>query len=119
MFYTLIATGEVINRSEIPTLFPNETISGDITPEIEQRLGIQQIPTPPKCITKRQATLMLFDTGLLGAIESFLTQNERAFIEWQAATEVCRDNPLIDMVKLSMNMTDEQIDQLFITGSIL
>lgn len=72
----------------------------------------------PQSVSMRQARLALHAAGLLAGINAAITQiGGAAQIEWEYATEVRRDNPLIEMVRQANSMTVEQIDQLFIAAS--
>lgn len=72
----------------------------------------------PQSVSMRQARLALHAAGLLTGIDAAITQiGGAAQIEWEYATEVRRDNQLIEMVRQANSMTVEQIDQLFISAS--
>jgi hypothetical protein len=78
------------------------------------------LPEPiPSSITPRQARLKLLETDLLDNLEAVITTNRAWQIEWEYATEVKRDSPLIDAVASEASLTVEQIDQMFIEASKL
>jgi len=86
-------------------------------PVVEPQEPVVYIPTQ---VTMRQARLALHAEGLLTGINSAIEQmGEAAKIEWEYAPYVQRDNPLIAMVQQAYGMTDEQIDNLFVSASIL
>lgn len=72
-----------------------------------------------KSITPRQARLKLLEVGLLDELETIITTNRAWQIEWEYATEVKRDSPLIDAVAVSVGLTELQIDEMFIEASKL
>lgn len=80
-------------------------------------------PEPvPQSVTMRQARLALLSAGLLDAIDAGIAampspQREAAQIEWDYATDVQRDNPLVAGLAEAMGMTSEDIDGLFIAAS--
>jgi hypothetical protein len=83
-------------------------------------------PTPspttepiPQSITPRQARLKLLEADLLDNLEAVITTNRAWQIEWEYATEVKRDSPLIDAVASEASLTSDQIDQMFIEASEL
>ena len=86
--------------------------NGFITQEILKTI----IPTS---ITMRQARLHLLDLGLLDDIEALVAFDRRWYIEWEYANEVLRTSPLIGAIKENLNLTDEQIDTMFIEASVL
>lgn len=78
----------------------------------------------PKHISTRQARLALLSVGMLGEVETAIAgmaspEREQAQIEWQYASEVFRDNPLIIGMATQLGMNSDQIDQLFIDASKL
>lgn len=83
-------------------------------------------PTPettpeivPLSITPRQARLKLLEADLLDNLEAVITTNRAWQIEWEYATEVKRDSPLIEAVAVQAGLTSVQIDQMFIEASKL
>jgi hypothetical protein len=73
----------------------------------------------PSSITPRQARLKLLEVNLLDNLEAVITTNRAWQIEWEYATEVKRDSPLIDAVASEASLTVEQIDQMFLEASKL
>lgn len=68
----------------------------------------------PQSVSMRQASLALYDAGLLDDVEALVATLPRPHqIEWQRASEVYRDNPLVEVVRQQKSMTVEQIDDLF------
>jgi hypothetical protein len=79
-------------------------------------------------ITKRQATLgMYMFMGLEPhEIPQFITSNitdpqqqKIALIEWEYATSVERQNPLVAMFAAELELTEREVDEFFITASKL
>jgi hypothetical protein len=85
--------------------------------------AVRNPPPPPvvipQSITPRQARLKLLEADLLDNLEAVITTNRAWQIEWEYATEVKRDSPLIDAVATQAGLTSEQIDQMFIEASQL
>ena len=68
----------------------------------------------PQRVTMRQARLELLSRGLLDNVAATIAVAGRAAqIEWEYASTVDRDNPVIAAVQQRQHMTDEQIDDLF------
>jgi hypothetical protein len=81
-------------------------------------------PVVPREITMRQARLVLLGAGLLDDIAPAIDalpspQKEAAQIEWEYSNTMQRTNPLITALAPALNLTDAQIDQLFIQGATL
>lgn len=71
-------------------------------------------PAPVMQVTMRQARLALLAAGLLDAVELAVTGADRAVqIEWEYATVVDRDSPLVKAIGSGLGMDAEAIDGLF------
>ena len=78
------------------------------------------IPAVPQQVSIRQARLALLDAGLLDDVEAIITTAGRsAQIEWEYAATVDRNHPVIAIVQQQQDMTDSQIDALFIEAAKL
>lgn len=76
----------------------------------------------PESITMRQCRLSLLDLKLLPLVEQAINslpspQKEQAQIEWEYASEVRRDNPLIGQLMQALGMGETELDNLFIEGA--
>lgn len=77
-------------------------------------------PVAPVSISMRQARLALLQAGLLDTVnEAMATMPQAAQIEWEYASEVARSNALIGAMATSLGMTEQQLDDLFLTASTL
>ena len=82
--------------------------------------GTAPAPQVPQSITMRQARLALLGAGLLDDVEAAVAQAPRAVqIEYEYSSELHKDWPTLVMLAAALGMTDEQVDQLFITASQL
>lgn len=73
----------------------------------------------PTSITMRQCRLYLLNQNLLDDVESIVSQNKAWQIEWEYANEVLRTNQLITAMQSSLNLTDVQVDTMFLEASKL
>lgn len=79
----------------------------------------------PLTIAMRQFRLALLDANLLSsvdqAIDSIQDPKTKAStkIEWEYATTVLRDSALVTTLASLLNLTSEQVDQLFIAAAAL
>ena len=73
----------------------------------------------PEVITMRQARLQLLEVGLLDDVEAIVALDRKSQIEWEYASEVYRQSSLIESVKGALNLTDTQIDNMFVEASKL
>lgn len=80
--------------------------------------------TVPQSITMRQARLVLFKNGLLQTVNDFVNnlpgpQGDAARIEWEFSNVVERHRPLISALAPMLNMSDHDLDNLFVEGNKL
>ena len=71
----------------------------------------------PKTITLRQARLYLLSIGLLDDLENIISQNRAYQIEWEYANQIERESPLVQILGQTLNLDDEQIDNMFMEAS--
>ena len=74
----------------------------------------------PQEITMRQARLVLLEHGLLAnvqtAINSLPEPNKtKAQIEWDYSNALQRDNSFVTVLGTALGLTDEDIDNLFLS----
>jgi len=77
--------------------------------------------TVPDRVSARQARLALIGAGLIGTVEAAiggLSAYDQA--EWEYATEIRRDHPLIASLGVALSLSEGDIDDLFrIAGNIV
>ena len=89
------------------------------TLEIGAYIEPEPIIIIPQVITMRQARLQLLEVGLLDDVEALVALDRKSQIEWEYASEVYRQSTLIESVKGALNLTDAQIDNMFVEASKL
>ena len=82
------------------------------------------IPTVPTEVSMRQARLQLLAYGVLDQVQTVIDSmpspdKEQAQINWDYAIAVYRTDPLVLAMQQALNLTDEQVDTLFIEASKL
>lgn len=89
--------------------------------EIDQRL-----PKPPDTCTPRQLRIALIQTGIsLSTIEAQIDaiqdpiQKEIARAEWEYALEIKKEHPLVGMIAAALNLTEQQINDIFVLAVTL
>lgn len=70
-------------------------------------------------ITMRQARLYLLSKGLLGMVDSIVSQNESWKIEWEYATDVVKNSPLVAALAGELGLNVGDIDLMFSEASKL
>jgi hypothetical protein len=73
----------------------------------------------PSQITMRQTRLYLLSIDLLDTVENIVSQNKAWQIEWEYASEVQRTNQLIIAMQEELQLTNQQVDEMFIAASKL
>ena len=78
-------------------------------------------PITPSVVTMRQARLALLQAGVLPLVESAIASMESpaAQIEWDYSQEVNREQPLVKQLAEALNLTSDQLDNLFLEASKL
>lgn len=93
-----------------------------ITDEEAETIRNSQVTaiTLPSRLTMRQTRLALLNAGLLDQVMASISQMPQASqIEWEFASSVDRDNPLVASLAAALQLTTQQLDNLFIEGSKL
>ena len=75
-------------------------------------------PAPLPILSARQFRLGLHTNGLLASVQSSIDAMEEpdktaAQIEWEYATQIERDHPLVQNLSAQLGLTDEQIDAMW------
>lgn len=79
-------------------------------------------PAVPTVVSMRQARLALLGAGLLSQVDVAINgmdepNKSTARIEWEYATELRRDHPLIAGLAAELQLSEQQVDALFIAAS--
>ena len=77
-------------------------------------------PVIPSIVSMRQARLALLQSGLLSTVSAAIAAGgESDQIEWEYATEVNRNQPLVQNMKSGLNLSDADLDNLFTLAASL
>jgi len=76
----------------------------------------------PSVATARQIRLALVDAGLLDSVQNAFTDlaeplKTKAQIEWEYATEIEKNSPLIQALYPKLGLTEDQLDDLFVAAA--
>lgn len=84
---------------------------------------IQGVPTTivPSIVTMRQARLALLAINKLAQVEATIAslpspQKETASIEWEYSNEVQRHNGFVSLLAPALGLSEQDLDQLFISA---
>lgn len=96
------------------------TCGWDVIDLTAEELEANRRASVPQTVSIRQACQALEEVGLLENIELAIAASPRSLqIDWQRATSVERNWPTLMLVQRQMNITDEQLDALFVRASQL
>jgi hypothetical protein len=71
-------------------------------------------PPVPESVTPLQARKALRKAGLLNTVNDFIsTQSDEVQEAWEYCISVYRNDPLITSLQVELNLTNEQLDDLF------
>jgi hypothetical protein len=77
-------------------------------------------PGPPSIVSMRQARLALLQAGLLATVDAAIAAGGQADqITWEYATEVDRNSALVFNMVAALNLTSQQLDDLFTLAASL
>lgn len=98
---------------------PDDLIDGETFSDTEPELT--PVVPVPLSVTMMQARLAMLNAGILDRVEDAIAAMEgdggkAAQIQWQYAMDVRRDWPLVVSLQVSLNLTDKQLDDLFIAA---
>ena len=86
--------------------------------EIDEKLSRPKIV--PTEVTMRQARLALLQSGVLETVnQSIANGREADKITWEYATEVNRSDSLVQNLAIRLNLTETDLDNLFLLASSL
>lgn len=102
----------------------SETVSWEVRDKTEQELRAEYIASIPTSVTMRQARLALLQQGLLQSVNTTLStmegpEGEAARIEWEYASDVERNSPLLQGLTTALGWSEDQVLELFILASSL
>lgn len=89
------------------------------TQNIAEYIAPEPIIIVPNSITMRQARLYLLSIEKLDDVELLVQGNKAWQIEWEYANEVVRSNQLITALQTALNLSDTDVDNMFIEASKL
>lgn len=83
----------------------------------EEIADLPEVDPVPRFVSMRQARLALLGAGLLDEVETLMAAQPQAVrIEWEYATDVWRDRDLVLSLGAALQLTEQQIDALFIAA---
>lgn len=90
-------------------------VRGDVVPELSQSQS-----NVPAVVTPRQIRLALNAAGLRETVEQAVAAGSQDLEDWwEYSLDIERKNPLIISMAAALNITEQQLDSLFIAAATL
>lgn len=116
----------VLDDAAFAYLLPAGSVPiSDIEAEALQQAAIAAAAAPvPNIVTMRQARLALLAAGLLAPVNAAVAampgaEGDAARIEWEFSSTVERNWPLVEALAVALNLTEQQLDDLFVAAAAL
>lgn len=135
MIYVIVENGVVVNRTQADAPMGSGWIQSDTaqigwlydtsTGEFSEPVHVDQGVYVPQKLSRAQARGALILAGLIDHVQPALDaisdplQRALAQNDWDNRLEFERTHPQLLAIAGALGLTDEQIDQLFITGATL
>lgn len=96
-----------------------KVISYDSVQNLPVLVDVQQDSTIPVMVSRRQAMRAISAAGLLQAVNNAVNaaQDEAIRIDWECAAFFKRDDPTLLTLAGALNLSENQLDELFIAAS--
>lgn len=122
MFFKLV-NNELISATRVITpngeLTESNLTDGWVSADTSDE-ALLLLSNTPITLTKRQVALVLCNMGQWENFKSILaTQPEIVQIEWETTSNIARDNALVNQMATHLNLSESEIDNLFMEGSKL
>lgn len=90
-------------------------------PTIQQVQEAIQIFVKPSVVSPYQAKTALMYTGLYETVETMINASNNPILKiaWNSATEFNKNSPLIQALAQQLNLSEEQVDVLFLSASYI
>ena len=95
------------------------TIKYRVLPKTEDEIIEYRKSQVPQSITPLQAKLQLLKLGLLDEVEALVINDRTSQLYWEYASVVERDHKSLGLITEVLGMTEDEVDEFFITASKL
>ena len=99
-----VMTDEEIDRHENPEKY--------LSDEEKEQLNRKRMPT----LSPIEFDIKLKNAGLYDVVQELIKDNFEMRIAYNRATFFSRTDPFIDQARIALNLTDEQIDMIWLGG---
>ena len=115
--HTLAETNAIQNKIRVRKVANGYDVYvlGDVVPPLPQSDN-----TVPQRVTPRQIRLALNNAGLRETVENSVANSDQNTKDWwEYALDIERNNPLIISMAATLNITEQQLDNLFVSADSL
>ena len=106
-----------IEDTEIPVMEGYTAVEVDPVDYKQTWSLVPNVEVVPQSVTRLQAKLALLDMDMLDTVEALLVNDKRASVYWNDAVTIERQNPTLLGMATSLNLSSEQLDNIFIAAS--
>lgn len=109
-----VGVGDYIDLSEY-RLMTNDEIDRHENPEkyLSAEEGVQLNRERMPTLTPIEFDIKLVDAGLYDQVQSLIQSDVKLKIAYTRATFFSRTDPFIDQARIALNLTDEQVDEIW------
>jgi len=122
LFYGTCEDDADLDIPGVMKVFEDSDTEGTAKEQYESMWNQELRARLPSVATARQIRLALLDAGLLDSIQTAFADlaepmKTKAQIEWEYATEIDKNSPLIQKLYPKLGLTEEQLDNLFVAAA--
>lgn len=111
---------EYSDEDVLETIPATEQLEAMVRLKADYTIEVTDYKKVPSKVTRRQAKQALLQAGLLTAIETYMsTAPPNIQIDWYDSQEIQRDWATLSTVTQALNLTEDQVDDLFILAESL
>jgi hypothetical protein len=122
LFYGTCDDDADLDISGVMRVFEDNEHDGTAKEQYDQLWNQELKSRLPRVATARQIRLALVDAGLLDSVQTAFEDlseplKTKAQIEWEYATEIEKNSPLIQALYPKLGLTEDDLDDLFVAAA--
>lgn len=112
--------GAYLEEDVLETIPATEQLESMVRLKADYTIEINDYKKVPKAVTRRQAKQALLQAGLLSTVETYIASAPQNIqIDWYDSQEIQRNWSTLSTVTQALNLTEDQVDDLFILAESL
>lgn len=116
--YIAVPDAPVITNTQV-MVWNSTNLTWDVRDKTLEELYQEYVSMVPRSVTMRQARLALYQAGLLEQVDTIVAAMPESAvkIEWEYAQTVDMDSSLVQGLAAQLQLTEQQLFDLFVTAS--